>query len=776
MILSNSILTQSIADFLDKSGAYDEFTPLVRSIENIKNDNSSESSSEEEDESSDDDILIPKEETEKVESTMNVNLYVCRVWIEMHDTVPNGLNSFFKIDSITMLDYSPAGFKLAFENFTVGRGTRLTFQPTNFIVPIYLPEPIDIFMDFANAEIFSGDIVSMSTDSPKLFNLMFGGEKPIFDKEVNINIYAKNGCGTFVKEDRDIITTANVGNVAVCISFKSRELNVDVKVESCNGFYNEDNYHFVTMRGPFHCHYKGTNNGQDILVEMQHSKMTLRHSYLEWGVPFGSLPPDDRPLQPLKVKVKLESCQVNFLAKETEYDSNKISLLQSSSSNIFTEDISEDYSRVISIVIGKTDCIAFRDGGIDMDLVIDGIHINSDIFDRPIFGINHFHFTKKKGLVKSKIPSVEINIPISILAQLANEASKFIPKDLIKSSSSSLPTNNETYLPNFGIDIEMVNLSVSFYPTPKRALRLEMPGVKFVLNSSYKISAFEIGSIKLFTIYHSDKPILAVDLSKIQSILTFAEKTDYSLDTTTVESIRKLPQKETEKEPLKTLYFEYKMESMQINYTHFFAKMLIGSIFKSMIDCQSLPSAPSISMENFSKLGVKFNFSIEKIQINFVIIDPFASVTFTGIKLSYNEKWEASVNNITVLPISKDESESSIQRSLIKKKNNDENLVSITIQDELYAILAECDLYIDLKLLFSLTRFMMASPFLKIKPLLAEINKSKDHDSKIQKMDYVTFSKTLPFALIFNLKKADISVPITLEKIMLMSFKSIFHH
>ena len=98
----------------------------------------------------------------------------------------------------------------------------------------------------------------------------------------------------------------------------------------------------------------------------------------------------------------------------------------------FSSQTNEDYSRFFSIILGKSTCNAFRNKALDLDLDldIDGVHIKSEIFDHPIFGISHIHFIKNKRLVKSKIPSIEVNLPISLLAQLANEVSSFLPKDL----------------------------------------------------------------------------------------------------------------------------------------------------------------------------------------------------------------------------------------------------------------------------------------------------------------------------------------------------------
>ncbi|KAK8844228.1 hypothetical protein M9Y10_024436 [Tritrichomonas musculus] len=765
MIITDSILTQSIDDFLQKSSAYEEFTPLIKSIENDNDDDDEEEDEEDyeefdrSDSSSDDGILVPKEEEN--DGNMNFNFKVTDVLLEMLDRGDHPINSFFKMKSITLLDFGKTGFKLAFEGFVITRENRNIFKPSNFIVPIYMPEPIDIFIDFAESQIFPGDIMALSYDSPTIFQLMFGGKEPLGKNPITVNIFAKSGCGTFVSE-KETIAITNVNNVSVSIEI-STILNVDVKVKSCKGFYKEDNYLFVNMKDEFHCHYIGTLDDQNILVEIPNAKLSLKHVFLEWGMGFvPSVPIESNP-QPLKIKLTIEPSRFNFLAKETQSDSNKFPFLETSSSNVFSCEPNEEYSRVFSVILGKTNCSAYRDKALDLnlDLDIEGIHINSDIFDHPIFGISRIHFIKNKRLIKSKIPSIEINFPISLLAQFANEASSFIPKDF--TPSSSLTT--DAFLPNFGVDLEMEMLSIAFYPTPKRALRLEMPSVKFILNSSHYISGVKVDSIKIFTIYHSDKPILVVNLANIQSILTFSEKTDYDLPTITIEDIKKLPQDKTVKHPLECLYFTYKMDLIQINYTHFFAKTLIDSIFKSMIDCRSLPSIPSIPIENFSKLGIKIDCYIQTIQFNFVIINPFASATFTGVKLIYNEKWEASIKNITLVPISNEGEKRTTQRSLITKKNENEDLVSITIQNgEFYAVLSEIDLYVDLNLLFSIIRYLMASPFLKVKPLLAEIKKSKDPNATIQKMDLITFSKTLPFAIILNLKKTDISVPITLEK------------
>lgn len=756
-IVADSILTQSIDSFIDQSGNLIDFVPHFRNrrTSSLHSDSSCEDLT---------DIV-----QEDVSNSTRLNLNVVNVLLEMFDA---DINSFFKIESVSISDPSSSGFVLSLKKFSISRNERYILKPVDLQVPIYLPDPIRVTVEFAESELFADDINALNVYSPQIFKLMFGGSKPLIKDQIEVNAFAKKGIGYLINENHQALARATVEDVSLYIKITSTALTVDVKVPTCNGFYTGDDYAFLSMDGEYHCTYIGTMNDQDILIEVPTAEIFLRSNIVDWVVGFIPPPPDESELQPLKIKLAVEPGKINFLSTEKVKCIEKVNSSEKVEYIEKVESVENDvYLNFFSIVLGNANCLAFRDGSLDLDLDVDGVGIASDLFDHPIFELAKTHFTMTKTLLKSEIPSIEINVPIEHLPRLISEVTSFIPKGILTSPqqndtnsdsklNSDSNTNSDSKLNsdsnslsslNFGIDFVLNKLSVSVYPEPKKSLRLEIPGIKFMHNPSYSITGIEISSILLYTVYHTDDPTLILNLSKIESILTFSENTDFDLSQITFDSIAQLPQKETEKQPLTNLFFSYKMDLIQVNYNHFFAQVLADSIFKSMANFESLPKEQAVKIDSLLNIGIHIDCAIEKIEINFVIIDPFASVTFTKIKLNYNEKCEASVKDLTVLPISKDE-RLTVKRSLITKKDAKDDLLSITIQNgELYAILAECDFYIDLTLLLNLAKFLFTSPLLNIKPLTVSEKEEK------------SFSKALPFTLILKLMKVDISVPITLE-------------
>ena len=340
------------------------------------------------------------------------------------------------------------------------------------------------------------------------------------------------------------------------------------------------------------------------------------------------------------------------------------------------------------------------------------------------------------------IPSININFQISTVLQLIEEGSYiakyFIPAKIVI---------NKLNLPSFGIDLNMHKFSISISPMPKIFLRIDIAKIKFLFNSIHKIAGLKIESIKILTINQSNKPNLAINLSKIHSYLTFDEKSRFDLTKMNFKSIKKMPQRIAESQPLKYISIKYKMDLIQVNYTHFFAKILIYFIFKLLINFKAIPFIPNISLENLPKIKLYMDCLINTILINFVIIDPFASAALKGVKLIYNEKWEASINDLALLPISKDETLSSTHSFMIKL-NEEEDLISMSIQDgQLFILLGENKVYVDFKLLFYLVKFMMSSPLLKIKPLLMQIKQLKNPNEIIQKVIYILKRQIYRFLL-----------------------------
>lgn len=754
MILSNMLLTQSIDEFLLGSASFENI-PISSHLE------SEEDNNEAQDEDDDDNIIIPKESVKKIDIKLNLN--VADVCMEMIDKGEKKKNSLFTVKSISICDFSQDGYKIKIEEFFIKRENRTIFMVPHLVVPLNLPNPIEVVADYAEAHIFSDDIIALTYDSPAIFKLLFGGKTPLFKNELVVHALAKSGRGSARDQNNDPITTVEVADAYVSIIFEPKELKVDAKLKKCDGVYKDDNSHFITLYDEFHCHYTGTMNDQTISIDVPKAKLTLKHIFLPWFLVFAPLTHVDKStLQPLKINISVEPGQLNFIAREKEIQpETKKPKLVSISSSIVNYKPDKEYSKIFSFEIGKSKCEALRDKALSLDLNIDDIHINTDKFNHPIFAVKNSHFSMNEKLIKLNIPSININFQVSTLLQLIDEASYlitfFIP--------SGLKLDNIN-LPNFGIDLRMHKFIISISPLPRVFLNLELPAVKFLLNPSHSIAGLDIDSVKVYTVNHQEKKNMVLNLSKIRSFLSFSLKYEYNLSVLTFKSIKKLPQREVDAHQLKYVLINYKMDLIQVNYTHFFAKILITSIFRMLINCKTIPLIANMSLDFLTKIKVNIDCFINKIQVNFFVIDPFASLELSHIKLMYKDKWEASINDLSLLPITKENEEnSSPYSSFMIKKNEKEDLVSITVQDgQLYSVISENNLFINFKILFSLIQFMMASPFLKIKPILNRIKKLENpNEMIIDELGFAEISKSLPFDLILHIKKTDISIPITKE-------------
>lgn len=227
-----------------------------------------------------------------------------------------GKNSTFNIESVSISDPSAAGFVLSLNSFSICRDGRYVLKPVNIEVPVYLPDPIKVVVDYAESELFPGDINAMNVYSPEIFKLMFGGPSPLIKDKIEVIAFAKSGTGYLMKENRDIIAKATVNEVSLYIKITSTALTVDVKVPNSTGVYPTDNRLFLNTGEEFHCTYIGTMKDQDILVEVPYSEIFLRNSLVNWIVGFIPQNQDDTELQPLKIKLDIESGKIGFLSSE----------------------------------------------------------------------------------------------------------------------------------------------------------------------------------------------------------------------------------------------------------------------------------------------------------------------------------------------------------------------------------------------------------------------------------------------------------------------------
>ncbi|KAK8886447.1 hypothetical protein M9Y10_041910 [Tritrichomonas musculus] len=749
MIFTESLLTQSIDDFLQGSSSFEKHVLVHKEEEETHDDDS--------DSNQDDAILVPKEEEKS--NSLNISLQVTGIWMEMIDYGPKKSNSNFTIKSLKIIDFTSEGYKLAFEEFYIKRECRTIFFIPTFVVPIsnISSDFIDIVVDYAEAHIYSGDIIALTYDSPKIFNMMFGGPNPMFKNKLVVNALCKKGTGSLRYENNEQIIIVHVENPSARMTFDARKLDVDANLPVCNGYYKDDNQHFLSIYENFHAHYIGTLNDQSILIDVPKARLSLKYLYFDWLMILEPLTHVDKSkLLPLRIQINVQPSKLDFLSEKTVLNSNEFNFLASKTSEMFNFNQDEKFANKFTFEFEKSNCTAIRDKNLRINVKMSAFNIRADTFDLPLFGTKNIELKMNEKLITLIVPSLKVNFPVSIFSQVINDIPLFIPFDLLPPLSSI----KDLYLPNVGIDLLMNDFSMAFFPSQKVSLKLKIPSMKFLFNSSHNIAGLNIDSINVLTISDSDKPTLIVNLSEIQSLLTFTEKNKNELSKLTLESIQKLPQEESVKQPLKCFYFYYKMSLIQINYTHFFAKTLISCVFKTMFNFKSLPAIPNISLETLSKIKVHLDCSIERMQINFVVfINPFASVTLTGIKLNYDDKWSASINDFTLLPVTEEEAKSDLKSFIIKK--GDDDFISITIQDgQLFSILSEFELNVDFKLLFTIVQFMMASPFLQINPIMAAIKKSKNPNEIQKAMNFASFSKSLPFDLILHMKKTRIYVPI----------------
>ena len=236
----------------------------------------------------DSDIFI----TDESNST-RLNLSVSDVLLEMIDNSEDKSNGLFRIEKVSISDPSSAGFILSLTKFSISRSERYVLKPVDIQVPIYLPEPIKVSVDYAESELFSGDINELNVYSPEIFKLMFGGPTPLIKDTIEVNAFCAKGKGFVMNKNRDIVGSATVFDVSLYIKITSTALTVDVKVESCDGFYADDNFKFMNVDEMFHCLYVGTMKDQDILIEVPTAEVFLRKQLIDWVVGYIPPPPDE---------------------------------------------------------------------------------------------------------------------------------------------------------------------------------------------------------------------------------------------------------------------------------------------------------------------------------------------------------------------------------------------------------------------------------------------------------------------------------------------------
>ncbi|OHT11685.1 hypothetical protein TRFO_03923 [Tritrichomonas foetus] len=677
-------------------------------------------------------------------------------------------NILFEIESIALNDPSSEGFVLEISQFSISRAQRYVLKPVDISVPIYLPDPIKVSIDYAESELFPGDINALNVHSPRIFKLMFGGPEPLIKNEIFVDAFAKKGLGSMITENHEAIATATVNDVYLKIQITPTTLIVDVKTGYCDGCFTNGTP-FLEMQPQFHCIYSGTMNDQDILVEIPIASTSLKHDLLSWVIGFIPPPPDESTLQPLRVKVDMKPVQVSLY----DENQNKNSLL---------------------IDIGDTIANAYRDKSLNLDLNLSGVHITSEIFDHPVLNLGKVMFSMNENLMKARIPPLEANLSIPLLKSLIKEVSSLVPENP--------PSAQSVALANIGIDLILEKISLSLYPTPTAALLLEIPSFKFILNSYFKIAALSIESICISTVVCMNDPTPALILSQMNAIVTFSGNTGFNLSTITVDSIANMKHSGTTKRPLEAIYFSFKMDSIIMHYTHLFAQTIIDCFLNEKIILKTPPNLQELTKN--IKIDIHVSCEIGKIRFNFIILDPFCTLSCSDIKVSLDQKCEISVDDLQVVPV-----EGEIyHRSLLTKKSNS-SLLAITINtddSECFAVLSPCEFYIDYQLLLTLTQFMLATPFLKLKsyysltrstsamnssvctPINSLGDPPKDNNKEMQ-INYTShdqiphsasnasisddpilmpnnppyFSSALPFTLIFSIKELDISIPTSIE-------------
>lgn len=644
-------------------------------------------------------------------NSVRLNFNVKNVLLEMIDESENGINSLFKIKEVSLSDPSDAGFILYINQFSISRFERYVLKPVDIKVPVFLPDPIEVSVDYAESEIFSGDINALNANSPKIFKLMFGGPTPLIKDPVEVNAFAKTGVGFIITENHDIVAKATVQEVHLYIKITSTELHVDVIVENAFGSYDEDNSFFFDIKDKFHCTYLGTMEYQNVAVEVPSADLILRHDILSWIVIY--IPPDipdPSTLQPLKIDLTVQPGQICFCSKTQK-----------------------SYEKVLCMTIGTSKIFAYRDIVLDLDISMEEFRIMSKMIEMPILELGNFVIGMKKNVLTTTIPSFNVSISIPILMYILIEATSLIPKEatqLVASNSSST-----VEFANIGVNLILQNISVSFYITTTSLLLLKIPYVKFLFNSYNNIGAIFIESISIFTQVRANEPSLVFNMSQIQSILGFLDNQDIDFTSFTMEEIEQLPQDGTVKKHYNLIYFSYQMSSISINYSHLFAQLIIDSTLDIMKQFNKfLTSEKKAKSKSEFEVSIKVNCIINEVKLSFIILKPFASIIFSGIKLDYQDNCNVSIENLTAVPITYQdgkEIQSIIGRSLITKKSEQENLLSVVLQSsECYVNLSDVDFYVNHELLLPLGQFILASPLLKLQKLLDDLEISLQKEQK----------------------------------------------
>lgn len=147
MILSNSLLSQSIEEFLKGTTSYDSNSTF------LNQDNEEEE--ELMDYSTDDDTNneSQKPPAKSILDNLNLNLKFTDFVIVMFDKSEKKLNSYFAIKSLSVL-INNNQYKIIIEKFTISRGPRNILDVQYLAFPLNLPDPIKIPIEYIEGHLF----------------------------------------------------------------------------------------------------------------------------------------------------------------------------------------------------------------------------------------------------------------------------------------------------------------------------------------------------------------------------------------------------------------------------------------------------------------------------------------------------------------------------------------------------------------------------------------------------------------------------------------------
>ena len=742
LYLSSSLLNKSVESFVNSTDPSARLQLRKRSRGPsvlLEDDNDTD------DDFSDDSTMI---QTTKME--LNISMF--NIVFEMID---EECNSLFEFESITISNSDSTsennenesnvdpGMNIAITNFSISRDNRFVLKPVSINIPVDLPNPISVSVDYAESELFWGDINSLNLNSPRIFKLMFGGPTPLIKSPISVNAFAKKGFGSIITSTHDIVANATINDVYLHIDILPDKLIVDVKTGRCDGSF-PDNFQFLQTYGDFHCNYEGTMNDQAVLVSVPKAVISLKRDILKWVI--GFIPtdlPDMSTLQPLRITLDIEPGTVNFYSDFENLSNTNFELY----SSIKDQPISIYDNKTLSIYLGNVQCTAFRDKLLELNLKMDGINILSDIFAKEVFRMGTFTFKMDQRLMKTQIPNIQLSLSIDFMLLLFNEVSSLIPENT--------PSLGPFSMPKIGADLEISNIDISFFTLSASALLLNIPNIKFIYNSCHKVSGLGIDLLTLLIVVKNSEPSSALIINNLEAIIGFSGDSSENISNYSLEFIRKMDHYNSKDIPLNNLQLQYKTGSIVMNYTHLLAETLI----ELFADDRLLSLMPS-NIKGLTKditINAKVQCNIEDIEINFIIVETFCTFRCSGIYIQTDKDLEAKIKDLVIIPVN-----SQIQhRSLLSKINQDDNILSISLKNmslyEFSVFLADSEFFIDYRLLFTLAQFLWAAPFVKFKKT-KEIRRSSTDDEKSLE-SIISF----PLSLLLNASNLKISIPTSLE-------------